>query len=461
MSGKDGTGLFDELAEQAAPPQPVGGRPRLRQAERGQVEMRALSLDELVPADHRVRQVWAFSEQLDLSCLYDRIRAVEGRPGHPPADPRILLALWLYATIEGVGSARALARLCREHVAFQWLCGGVSVNHKTLGDFRVDHGDLLERLLVDGFAALLRAGVVQLQRVAQDGMRVRAAAGAASFRRLSTLEQCQHAAAERVRQLKAEVNDDPGAASRRHVAAQRRAAEDRQRRVTAALAVAEQLDAARRGRGKRNDRSQPGKTDGDAPPPVADEPGVKEPRASTTDSQARVMKMADGGYRPAYNAQFATDTGSGLIAGLAVDNVGSDMGKLRPMSEQLAHDYGIYAAEHLVDGGFVKLDDLNALHAAGVVVFAPVPAPRDRTRDRYAPLPEDPPGIAAWRVRMAGETAKAVYRERAASAECTNAHARNRGLVRFTVRGIEKVKAVLCWYALAHNMACLWRLTPA
>ena len=152
--------LFEGLPELVSPER-GGGRGAARAAERCQVEMRALSLDELVPADHRVRQVWAFSEQLDLSCLYDRIRAVEGRPGHPPADPRILLALWLYATIEGVGSARALARLCTEHVAFQWLCGGVSVNHKTLGDFRVDHGDLLERLLVDGFAALLRAGVAQ------------------------------------------------------------------------------------------------------------------------------------------------------------------------------------------------------------------------------------------------------------------------------------------------------------
>ncbi len=461
MSGRDETGLFDELPEQPGPGQAVGGRPRLRQAERGQVEMRLLSLDDLVPADHRVRLVWAFSEQLDLSCLYDRIRAVEGRPGHPPADPRVLLALWLYATIEGVGSARALARLCTEHVAFQWLCGGVSVNHKTLGDFRVGHGEFLERLLVDGFAALLKAGVAQLQRVAQDGMRVRAAAGAASFRRLSTLKQCRRAADDRVRQLKAEVNDDPGAASRRHAAAQRRAAEDRQRRVAAALAVAEQLDATRRGKGKRGGRSRHGKTDGDAPPPAADGPDGKEPRASTTDSQARVMKMADGGYRPAYNVQFATDTRNGLIAGLSVDNVGSDMGKLRPMSEQLAENYGIYPAEHLADGGFVKLDDLNALHEAGVVVYAPVPAPRDKTRDRHAPLPDDPPGIAAWRLRMAGDAAKAIYRERAATAECTNAHARNRGLYRFTVRGVEKVKAIVHWYALAHNMACIWRLMPA
>jgi transposase len=463
MPGQDDGELFEGLPAQPAPVRAAGGRPRLRRAERGQVELRALSLDQLIAPEHRVRQVWAFAEGLDLGSLYAQVKAVEGHPGHPPADPRVLLALWLYATIDGVGSARELARLCAEHRAFQWLCGGVSVNHKTLADFRVGHGDVLERLLVDGFAALLKAGVAQLQRVAQDGMRVRAAAGAASFRRVSTLTQCQRAAAERVRRLRAQVGADPGAASRRHAAAQRRAAEDRQRRVEAALAAAEQLGAARQARAKRDGNRRRGKPGGGAEPPPAagSEPAGTEPRASTTDAEARVMKMADGGYRPAYNVQFATDTRSGLIAGVAVDNVGSDMGKLRPMSEQLAQDYGIRPAEHLVDGGFAKLDDLIALHEAGVVVYAPVPEPRTRTRDRHAPLPDDPPGVAAWRVRMASEAAKAIYRDRAASAECTNAQARNRGLVQLTVRGVEKVKAVVRWHALAHNMACLWRLMPA
>lgn len=166
MAADEANGLFGALPEHGAPGERQGGRPRLRRAERGQVELRALSLDDLVPAEHRVRLVWAFAEGLDLAPLYDAIRSVEGGPGHPPADPRVLTALWLYATIEGVGSARALARLCREHVAFQWLCGGVSVNHKTLADFRVGQGPLVERLLVDGFAALMAAGVARLDRVA-------------------------------------------------------------------------------------------------------------------------------------------------------------------------------------------------------------------------------------------------------------------------------------------------------
>ena len=229
---------------QAAPGREGGGRPRLRTAERGQVELRAVNLDDLVPADHRGRLVWRVIEGLDLSALMARIKAVEGRPGHLPADPRILMGLWLFAKIEGGGSARALARRCAEDIAFQWLCGGVSMNHKTLSDFRVGHGAILERLLADSFAALMAAGVAGLERVAQDGVRVRASAGAASFRRHSTLKECRRRAREEVARLRRELDADPGAAWRCEAAARQRAAEDRERRVETALAVTADLRAA-------------------------------------------------------------------------------------------------------------------------------------------------------------------------------------------------------------------------
>ena len=208
--------LFDGLPDQAAPAPAGGGLPRLRFAERDQIAWRPVSLDGLLPDDHRARLVWRFVEALDLTALLATIKAVDGRPGHPPADPRILLALWLYATVEGIGSAREVSRLCEEHIAFQWLCGGVGMNAKTLADFRVDHGAVLELLLVDSFTALVRAGVASLDRVAQDGVRVRASAGAASFRRHSTLQECRRDAEKALADLRAEVNADPGAASRRH-----------------------------------------------------------------------------------------------------------------------------------------------------------------------------------------------------------------------------------------------------
>ena len=455
-------GLFHELPEHAPPEPAGGGRPRLRMAERRQVELRAVSLDQLVAADHRVRLVWGFVEGLELAPLYAEIKAVEGRPGHPPADPRILVALWLYATVEGIGSARALARLCAEHLAFQWLCGGVGMNHKTLSDFRVGHGAVLEGLLVDSFAALLKTGVASLDRVAQDGLRVRASAGAASFRRHATLQACHRRAKREVARLRREIAADPGAASRRQAAARVAAAEDRERRVGEALAITEALAAEQhqRARARAERAAKTAETDGGGDPGTAPEP-EKEPRASTTDAQARVMKMADGGFRPAYNVQFAADTQSGAVAGVSVDNVGSDMGKMAPMNDALAAAYGKRPPQHLADGGFAKLNDIEELARAGVVTYVPVPAPRDASRDRHAPRPDDSPAVAAWRRRMASEEAKAIYKERAATAECVNAQARNRGLTQFLVRGVDKVAAIATWHALTHNMACAWRLAPA
>jgi transposase len=428
----------------------------LRKAERRQVSLRPLSLEELLPADHRARFVWGFAERLDLSALYGAIKAVEGHPGHPPADPRILLALWLYATVEGVGSARELDRLCREHIGFEWLCGGVGMNHTTLAEFRVAHGAVLERLLTDSFAAMLKTGHASLARVAQDGMRVRAAAGAASFRRRASLERCRAEAAAEVARLRAELEADPGALSRRQAAARQRAAADRERRVEAALAVAGQLAAKRQGGQRSHDEDPPEPENGPAGESAAKP--RPEPRVSTTDAAARVMKMPDGGFRPAFNLGFASDPRSGMIAAVTLDNRGSDKGQLRPMSERLAAAYGRRPGEHLADGGFAKLADIEALAAAGVAVFAPVPRPRDAARDPHAPRDGDGPGVAAWRRRMGGEAAKAVYRERAATAECANAQCRNRGLLRFLVRGLEKAKAVGLWHALAHNMVCTGRL---
>ena len=465
-SGGEGE-LFEGLPDQASPEPAGGGLPRLRFAERNQIAWRPVSLDGLLPDDHRARLVWRFVEALDLTALHATIKAVDGRPGHPPADPRIMLALWLYATVEGIGSAREVARLCEEHIAFQWLCGGVSMNAKTLADFRVDHGAVLERLLVDSFTALVRAGVASLDRVAQDGVRVRASAGAASFRRHSTLKDCRRDAEKALVDLRAQVNADPGAASRKQAAARKRAAEDREQRVRAALAVTEQLtarnqeqarrEAERAARQAQQDAAQ-GKKDEE---PAAKKPRVSEPRASTSDAEARVMKMPDGGFRPAYNVQFATDTKSSAIAAVSVDNIGSDMGKMAPMNDALAGQYGERPRQHLVDGGFVKFDDIEALAQNGVAVFAPVPKPRDDNRDRHAPQSDDSPSVAEWRKRMGEDAAKEIYKQRAATAECVNAQARNRGLTAFAVRGLEKVKIVALWHALTHNMMCSWRLIEA
>ena len=475
MASDEVTGLFEVLPDHASLERLGGGLPRLRCAERGQAEWRAFSLDELVPEDHRVRLVWRFVEGLDVTPLQAAIKSVDGHAGHPAADPRILLALWLYATVKGIGSARELARLCEDHIAYRWLCGGVGMNAKTLADFRVAHGAVLERLLVDSFTSLVRAGVASLHRIAQDGMRVRAAAGAASFRRHSALEACRREAEQAIQDLRARLDADPGSASRQKAAARQRAVEERERRVRAALAVTEDLQArqqdqarlaAERAAQEAEPVTQKARQDGakaakSKKATAAADQKPREPRASTTDAAARVMKMADGGFRPAYNVQFAADTESSAIAGVSVDNIGSDMGKMAPMSDALAEQYDERPSEHLADGGFAKLDDIETLARHGVEAFVPAAKPRDPNRDRHAPCPGDTPAVAAWRQRMGRDDAKEMYKERAATVECANAQARNRGLTKFVVRGVEKAKAIALWFALVHNMMCGWRLIEA
>jgi transposase len=406
------------------------GPKRLRHAVRNQVEIQECSLDELLPEDHEARIVWAYVCGSDLSELIARIQAVEGGPGQAPADPRILLALWLYATLRGVGSARELNRLCSRHADYRWICGGVSMNYHTLSDFRTQHVELLDRLLTEGVASLMAEGLVTLDRVAQDGMKVRASAGAASFRRQPTLEEALAEAEAQLWQLKQELDADPAASKTRGQAARQRAAEERAQRIRAAL---EQLPKIAEGK-KAKDRDKA--------------------RASTTDADARVMKMGDGGFRPAFNVQFATATASQVITGADVTNSGGDQGQLAPMVEQHQQRYEEKPKEALVDGGFVKKADIDQVSPpqGGTTVYAPVMESKDPQRDPHTPRDDDSPAVAEWRKRMATDEAKAIYRQRAATAECVNALARNRGLQRFLVRGLRKVKAVVLWYALAHNL---------
>ncbi len=128
-----------------------------------------------------MRAVWGFVQALDLAALHEAVKAREGVPGQAPPAPELMMALWLWATVDGVGSGRQLARLCEQHLAYRWLCGGVSMNDHTLSDFRVAHAAVLDRLLAGGVAALVNEGLVTLEVLAQDGLKVRAAAGRARF----------------------------------------------------------------------------------------------------------------------------------------------------------------------------------------------------------------------------------------------------------------------------------------
>jgi transposase len=402
------------------------GEARFETANRTQIELQPVDLDAILPPGHAARLVWRFVEGLDLRQFYEAIAAREGGPGRTPIDPKILIALWLYATIDGVGSAREVDRLCYAHDAYRWIRGGVSVNYHTLSDFRVAHAAALDDLLTQSIAALLHRGIVTMARVAHDGTRVRAQAGLGSFRRGATLQDCLRAARK---QLERTQRQAEGAATPRAAAAQARAAAEHLTRVEEALAELPAITAT-----KRRNQSK------------------AEPRVSTTDPDARVMKMADGGFRPAYNMQFVTDVDSRVVLGVAATNAGSDQQQLTPMLDQLERRTGRLPGDLVVDGGYVSHEAIDLATRRGVRVLAPVPPPPSG-RPPHTPGRADTMAVALWRARMTTEEAKTVYRTRGAIAEWVHADMRtHRTLTQLTVRGLHKVHAWALWAALAHNM---------
>ena len=426
--------------DQPNPPTPersAEAAPRYETPNRTQFELYPCDLDGLLPSGHAARLVWEFVERLDLTTFYAGIKAREGHAGRPPIDPKLLLALWLYATIDGVGSAREVDRLCGAHDAYRWLRGGVSVSYHTLSDFRIQHQPDLDALVTQSIAALLHRGIVTLARVAQDGTRVRASAGGGSFRRGPTLEECLRTARKQVERTQRQADAPPPSASQ---AAQARAARERLVRIEEAVAVLPAIAAVkvRRGHKKRS----------------------REPRVSTTDPDARVMKMASGGFRPAYNVHFATDVDGRAIVGVQVTNSGSDHGLLPPMLVEIRRRTGRQPAEYLADGGFMEREVITQVTADGLTIYGPTPKARP-PRDPAAPLRGDTPAVAAWRVRMQTPEAKDIYKDRAATAEWVNADARaHRTLAHIAVRGLTKVHTCALWAALAHNMLRLTGIVP-
>jgi transposase len=414
------------------------GKPRLRIPERGQFEMRMECLDDLVPEDDPVRAIWEVVQGLDLSLFYEGIQAREGRAGRDTTDPRLLVALWLYAATQGVGSARELDRLCRENRAYVWLCGGISLNYHTLSDFRVSHGEALNALLTDVITTLVAQGAVEVWRISQDGTRVRACAGSSSFRSAPRLREIYEQAKAHVEEL--QQQQDSGESSgltARQQAARQRAARERQERVQKALEQLPSLEPLKRHVSAQQQQERQAKL-----------------RVSTTDPEARVQKMGDGGFRPAYNVQLACDPESRAIVGVEVINQGTDMGQSEPMREQVERRSGRVVKEHLADGGYTSLEEIEKAEEKQVKLYVPPKQPRDPAqRSPYEPRPTDSPAVAAWRQRMGSAEGKEIYKLRASSVETINADLKcYRGLGRLTVRGLEKVRCVVLWSALAYNL---------
>jgi transposase len=423
------------------------GALRLRVPERRQMAMVVQCPDDWVPAQHAVRMVAALVETLDVSGFAEPIKAREGVAGRDATDPGLLVGLWLYACIRGIGSARELARRCEESAAFRWLCGGVTVNHRLLSDFRGDHGAALDELFTQVIASLVDKELVSVSRVSQDGVRVRVSAGAGSFRREERLQKLLAESKQHVEELRRQLENPESSAglSTKQRAARRRAAKEKQQRLEQAIAQLPELQqkqeeaAQKAGGGKQGQK-------------IRD----KEPRVSTSDAEARVMKMPNGGFNPACNVQLASDPGSRAIVGVEVSHEGSDSAGLsEPMREQVEQRSGGKVEQHLLDGGYLRMADIEHAHEQGVELFVPPKPARNlhRRGRELEPKPGDGEAVLAWKRRMASAEGKEIYRQRAATSETVNADLRSyRGLTQITVRGLSKIKCVALWCALAYNV---------
>jgi transposase len=424
---------------------------RFIRADRLQTRWDLIDLEALLPSDHRARIVMSFVERLDLSALYDAIKSREGEAGRPPPDPSVLLALWLYATVEGVGSARQLDRLTKSDVAYRWLAGGVPLNYHGLADFRVMHVQVLDRLLSESVTALITEGVVSLREIVIDGTKVRANASRGSFKTDSKLARIEAAVEQRLAVLKAEIESDPEASSRRKRAAQERAAREVKERAERARAALDRVRAEKEKRAKTHRQDEAKKK--------------AEPNASVSDPEARNMRFADGAVRPAYNAQIAVTPKQGIIVTVAMTDRRNDAGLAGPMVDDMVRRYGKAPEKLLVDSRYATSKDIAALaeHPAGAVtIFTPPPKERDDVKPetlarRAKQRAGEPTSVKEWRSRMATQAGQDVYGLRKLI-ERINANLKNHGFGFIPVRGLLKAKAVALLHALANNLMAAYRL---
>ena len=475
---------------------------RVKPIDRSQSYWGAIDIEKLIEEDHPARGIWAMVNQLDLSRLEEKIKAVEGRAGQSPIDRRVLMALWIYGYSEGVSSARELSRMCEYDPACQWLTGMQSVNHHTLSDFRAEDKEEVDPIFVQVLGLLSAEGCIELKRVTQDGTKIKANAGASSFHRRERINQHLELARQ---QVEAMDSPDSEELSQRAIQARKRANREKKQRLEQALQELEQIQKGR----AESDRD--------------------EVRVSETDPEARVMKQADGGFAPSYNVQISTDGAKGIIVAVDVTQAGNDCDQLVSGIERVEANVKQTPEQVLVDGGYtVKNANIEAMAERGIDLIGPVaeknneaclkrrgigaafypdkfrydeatdtficPANKTLKLNRTVPCEgrveysyraaaidcrgcpfqreccpknaprmvvrtQDSPAVKAFRAKMQTEEAKQLYRTRAQIAEFPHAWIKEKfGLRRFRLRGLAKVKVEAVWACLTYNIQQWLRL---
>jgi len=479
-------------------PLPAARQPRLQVIDRRQLLWRAVDVEQLIAPDHPARAIWELMGQRDLTAFYEPIEALDGVAGRPARDPRLLLSLWIYAYMDGIPSAREIARQCDFNPAYQWLTAATTVSAHTLSDFRTQHGEALKDLATQLLGLLAEEQMVDLQQVTQDGTKVRASAGADTFRRQGSLERHLQEARQRIEELDRADGEQVSCLRQQ---ARQRAAQERWSRLQKAQQELKKIQQGRSAEEK------------------------PEARVSLTDPEARIMKQNDGGYAPSYNVQLTTDAKQTVIVSVEVTQEGGDAEQLQPAMERLQQAAGKTPQQALVDGGYTSRSNIVAMAREGIDLIGPplegqvqkqtlyqirgvapeyrpeafafdaeanqytcpegktlryktrqaligqtkytyaadpqdcgtcVQKPRccpTSTRGRLLVRAEDHAVVAAFRAKMETEEAKRLYRKRGAVAEFPNLCIKQRfGLRQFSVRGLQKVGVEALWVCLTFNV---------
>lgn len=410
---------------------------------RNQIEMHINSLDMLLPSDHKARDIWEFVDQMDTRACFANIKTFFGKTGRSATSPKILFALWLYSILDGNTSARKLDELCKNHNVYKWLAGGVSINRTMLAEFRAIDPMIFEDLLTSCLAVMLQAGLINDTDFAQDGTRIKANAGFNSYRREEALQALKAEIKAYIKQLNAENIDCTNTHAKREKAKEARIANERLSRVEEALKTLEK---------ERDLKETNGKSYGE--PPTDED--LKNVRASTTDPDVRKMKMGDGGYRLAYNVQFATGLDSRTIYGVDVVTTldpGTSPRMMCKVHSRLEKLCMSPAENWIADAAFSAKEDVNvnAELFPSCRYFAP-PKPRkgiDPKKHRRS----DSEAIKKWRDMIGTEEVEDLYKLRCSTAEFSNAQVKNQGLREFSVRGQFKVKGMAILHAIAQNVS--------
>lgn len=431
MAGDDEQStMFGEDGRPVGGPRAVAGRVRTREPVREQGRFVYEFPEDSLAVDHPARLMWRVVETMDLSAFLAESRAIEGRQGRDRISVKMLLGLWLYAVSVGVGSAREIARRTQSDAAFRWIVGDQHVGHAKLSEFLVGNRVALEKAFADVLGTLMHRHLLRMDLVAQDGTRVRTSASAPSFRRETSLRECLDQARLHVTAVLSEA-DDPGVGERIKRLREAKAREY-ELRVEQAIATLQQVREEK----TKSHRKQSG----------------KEPRISTTDPEARIMKMPDGGFRPAYNIQLATAGselgGKSTIVGVRVTNLGSDVASVEPMLDQIERNTGKVPDVLVADGNHSDHASIRAAAARGVTAIIPTP-----DRPRQSDKTDDDAPILAWQALMQTEEAKKTYRARAGLCELQNARLKTRfAMAQLLVRGIDKVTCVALMAGLSMNL---------